>query len=171
MGVIVIASDDLPDASDGKPLIFRGASGTSGDGAPPPAAGEPPPGGVEASALRKLNRRVLSLLFAVAMMCYIDRTNLAFASVSMTADLGFNAQVRIYHVCMQAWMRLHAVVAQPGRRAAAMECLVSRTLAHYFIPPGLRPRQRAFLCWVSRGLGEVKQLVFEALFRSSCSIR
>ena len=83
MGVVVVAADDCPSPEDdAKPLV-------GGDGAACGANAA----ALEASTLRKLNRRVLAALFAVAMLCYIDRTNLAFASVSMTSDLGFNAQV------------------------------------------------------------------------------
>jgi len=99
MGV-VIAHEDAAADLESKPLVFRGGSATTGGprdvDITTMALGVGDGGtaaSLEASCVRKLNRNVLTVLFAVAMMCYIDRTNLAFASVSMTADLGFNAQV------------------------------------------------------------------------------
>ncbi|KAI8473403.1 MAG: major facilitator superfamily domain-containing protein [Monoraphidium minutum] len=84
------AADDAGDAEAATALIYRKPDGEDPGGAPLSAADSL---AMETACVRKLNRNVLSILFAVAMMCYIDRTNLAFASVNMTADLGFNPQV------------------------------------------------------------------------------
>ncbi|GBF97443.1 MFS transporter [Raphidocelis subcapitata] len=80
-------------AASAPSLSLDGGGGGGGGGGNGGNGGNGGGGGPETTCMRKLNTRVLSLLFLVAMMCYIDRTNLAFASVSMTADLGFNAQV------------------------------------------------------------------------------
>jgi hypothetical protein len=111
--VVLIPQDDTdPDA---KPLIFRGSAAApanggrcgSGDGldhfgsGPGGAGGDGKDAGkdgagcaaLEASCVRKLNRNVLALLFAVAMMCYIDRTNLAFASVGASSFFGFGRRL------------------------------------------------------------------------------
>jgi hypothetical protein len=85
--IMVSCGDEHLDP-EAKPLVYSGprsqsskhvgaAAAAALDGLLPDALP-----GVEAATLRKLNRRVLALLFSVAMMCYIDRTNLAFASVS-----------------------------------------------------------------------------------------
>ncbi|KAG2496811.1 hypothetical protein HYH03_005218 [Edaphochlamys debaryana] len=53
-----------------------------------------PEGGVNgATVLRKVNWAILPLFCLVSAFCYIDRTNLAFASIQLNRDLGFNAQV------------------------------------------------------------------------------
>lgn len=57
------------------------------------------PGGLDASsttlaqASSKVYRGLLPLLCLVAALCYIDRTNLAFASFTMTRDLNFSPSV------------------------------------------------------------------------------
>ncbi|PNH08134.1 putative metabolite transport protein NicT [Tetrabaena socialis] len=40
-----------------------------------------------------VNWAILPLFCLIAAFCYIDRTNLAFASIQLNHDLGFNAQV------------------------------------------------------------------------------
>jgi hypothetical protein len=74
----MVSADGLGPGPESKPLVFSARSGGSKHAALDLL---PEVIGVEAATLRKLNRRVLALLFSVAMMCYIDRTNLAFASV------------------------------------------------------------------------------------------
>jgi hypothetical protein len=50
-------------------------------------------GAVTPTTLNKVYRNILPLLCLVAALCYIDRTNLAYASFSMTKDLGFSPSV------------------------------------------------------------------------------
>lgn len=38
---------------------------------------------------RKLQKRLLPILFTAALMCYLDRTNLSFAALDMNSDLSF----------------------------------------------------------------------------------
>ncbi len=58
------------------------------------AADDLPPGhSSPLSVFRKVYVRVLPLLCLVAALCYIDRTNLAYASFSMTRDLQFSPSV------------------------------------------------------------------------------
>lgn len=45
------------------------------------------------SVYRKVNWKILPLFSLIAGFCYLDRTNLAFASLQLNRDLGFNAQV------------------------------------------------------------------------------
>lgn len=40
--------------------------------------------------LRKLNRHILTKFFAMTVLCYIDRTNLAFAALPLNRSLGFS---------------------------------------------------------------------------------
>ena len=42
---------------------------------------------------RKLNWNILPIFCLVAALCYIDRTNLAFASIQLTHDLDFTPEV------------------------------------------------------------------------------
>ncbi|GLC52415.1 hypothetical protein PLESTB_000626600 [Pleodorina starrii] len=46
-----------------------------------------------ASVYRKVNWAILPLFCLIAGFCYIDRTNLSFASIQLNHDLDFNAQV------------------------------------------------------------------------------
>ncbi|KAG2441973.1 hypothetical protein HYH02_009767 [Chlamydomonas schloesseri] len=46
-----------------------------------------------ASVYRKVSWAILPLFCLISGACYIDRTNLAFASIQLNRDLGFNAQV------------------------------------------------------------------------------
>ncbi len=48
---------------------------------------------VQQATIRKLKRRLLPLLIAAAIMCFIDRVNVAFAASGMMRDLGFSATV------------------------------------------------------------------------------
>ena len=43
--------------------------------------------------LRKLNRHILVKFFAMTVLCYIDRTNLAFAALQLNRSLGFTEYV------------------------------------------------------------------------------
>ncbi len=43
--------------------------------------------------LRKLNRHILTKFFAMTVLCYIDRTNLAFAALPLNRSLGFSEYV------------------------------------------------------------------------------
>ncbi|KAG2440714.1 hypothetical protein HXX76_003571 [Chlamydomonas incerta] len=45
------------------------------------------------SVYRKVSWAILPLFCLISGACYIDRTNLAFASIQLNRDLGFNAQV------------------------------------------------------------------------------
>lgn len=47
----------------------------------------------EAAVLRKLNRHILVKFFAMTVLCYIDRTNLAFAALQLNRSLGFTEYV------------------------------------------------------------------------------
>ena len=58
---------------DGKPLL----------GADPTAE----------AALQRMNRHLLPVFLAMATLCYIDRTNLAFASLQLNKDLAFTPEV------------------------------------------------------------------------------
>lgn len=47
----------------------------------------------EAVVLRKLNRHILIKFFIMTVLCYIDRTNLAFAALQLNRSLGFTEKV------------------------------------------------------------------------------
>ena len=47
----------------------------------------------EAVVLQKVNRHLLPLFCTLAMLCYLDRVNLAFAARQLNADLGFSKKV------------------------------------------------------------------------------
>jgi MFS family permease len=47
---------------------------------------------LEAAAIRRVNRRVLPLLFAAYFVAYIDRVNVGFAALTMNKALGLNAE-------------------------------------------------------------------------------
>ena len=57
-------------------------------------------GDIEASTLRRVNRRVLSFLFIVFIFNQLDRSNLSFAALQMNGKLGFNAEVYGFGVGM-----------------------------------------------------------------------
>ncbi|CAG9462607.1 unnamed protein product [Pedinophyceae sp. YPF-701] len=57
--------------------------------APVPVGVAPNDDEVEA-VVRKLNRRILPIHFALALICYLDRANLAFAALQMNHDLGLS---------------------------------------------------------------------------------
>src|SRR3954470_1420804 len=48
---------------------------------------------VELHARRKVARRILPFVFVLYIIAYLDRANVAFASVAMRADLGFSEAV------------------------------------------------------------------------------
>lgn len=48
---------------------------------------------VEAEITKKLNRNLLPLFFFTTVLCYVDRTNLAFAALQLNKDLGFTEKV------------------------------------------------------------------------------
>jgi ACS family tartrate transporter-like MFS transporter len=48
---------------------------------------------VERTAIRKIYRRLLPLLFISYFVCYLDRINVGFAALTMNKDLGFTATV------------------------------------------------------------------------------
>ncbi|BDA42609.1 Putative tartrate transporter [Coccomyxa sp. Obi] len=48
---------------------------------------------VEAEVIKKLNRNLLPLFFLTTVLCYVDRTNLAFAALQLNKDLGFTEKV------------------------------------------------------------------------------
>src|ERR1035437_1650132 len=48
---------------------------------------------VEQRTIRKLKIRLLPLLIAAAIMCFVDRVNVAFGAAGMMRDLGFTATV------------------------------------------------------------------------------
>src|SRR3990172_4008541 len=48
---------------------------------------------VAARARRRIARRLLPFLFALYIIAFLDRVNVAYAALSMTRDLGFNAEV------------------------------------------------------------------------------
>lgn len=47
----------------------------------------------EAVVLAKINRHLLPLFCTLAMLCYLDRVNLAFAARQLNDDLGFSKRV------------------------------------------------------------------------------
>ena len=47
----------------------------------------------EAAVLAKVNRNVLPFFCCLAMLCYLDRVNLAFAARQLNDDLGFSKAV------------------------------------------------------------------------------
>ena len=47
----------------------------------------------EAAILSKLNRNILAVFFVMTVLCYIDRTNLAFAALQLNTSLGFTEKV------------------------------------------------------------------------------
>lgn len=60
------------------PIANGGSGGVCGDGA---------------AIDVKVRRRLLPVLFAAALLCYLDRTNLSFAALQMNSDLGFGERV------------------------------------------------------------------------------
>ena len=54
---------------------------------------EKAPGVDEAAVLRKLNRHIVTKFFLMTVLCYIDRTNLAFAALQLNKSLGFTERV------------------------------------------------------------------------------
>lgn len=44
------------------------------------------------AAIRQLHLRILPIFLVMATLCYIDRTNTAFASLQMSRDLRFSAE-------------------------------------------------------------------------------
>jgi ACS family tartrate transporter-like MFS transporter len=48
---------------------------------------------IEQRTIRKLKMRLLPLLIAAAIMCFVDRVNVAFGAAGMMRDLGFTATV------------------------------------------------------------------------------
>lgn len=49
----------------------------------------------EAAIISKLDRNVLVVFFVMTVLCYIDRTNLAFAALQLNTSLGFTEKVAI----------------------------------------------------------------------------
>lgn len=49
--------------------------------------------GVQKAILAKLNRNLMALFFCLTVLCYLDRTNLAFASLQLNKDLDFSKRV------------------------------------------------------------------------------
>lgn len=47
----------------------------------------------EAIITKKLNRNILTVFFVMTVLCYVDRTNLAFAALQLNRSLGFTDQV------------------------------------------------------------------------------
>ena len=54
---------------------------------------EKAPGVDEAAVLRKLNRHIVIKFFLMTVLCYIDRTSLAFAALQLNQALGFTDRV------------------------------------------------------------------------------
>jgi ACS family tartrate transporter-like MFS transporter len=57
------------------------------------ALAESPVRSVERRAIAKVSWRLLPLIIAIYFVAYIDRTNVAFAAISMNRDLGFSAYI------------------------------------------------------------------------------
>ena len=55
--------------------------------------GRPQKGVDEATVLGKVNGHILPLFCTLAMLCYLDRVNLAFAARQLNEDLGFSKAV------------------------------------------------------------------------------
>lgn len=53
---------------------------------------------------RTINFRILPIFLAMASLCYIDRTNTAFASLQMNRDLKFSAEA---YGEKQQWLQQH----------------------------------------------------------------
>jgi len=51
-------------------------------------------------ARRRIAWRLLPFVFLMYVICYVDRANLAFANLRMSADLGFSDGVYGLAVCM-----------------------------------------------------------------------
>src|SRR4029079_12839583 len=51
------------------------------------------PMSAERRAIAKISWRLLPLIIAIYFVAYIDRTNVAFAAISMNRDLGFSAYI------------------------------------------------------------------------------
>ena len=47
----------------------------------------------EAAVLKKLNRHIVIKFFIMTILCYIDRTNLAYAALQLNESLGFTEKV------------------------------------------------------------------------------
>ena len=47
----------------------------------------------EKKIMRKVSRHTIPWLFALGVVCYLDRTNLAFAAVQLSQDLGFSCAI------------------------------------------------------------------------------
>ena len=69
---------------------------------------------VEKSIPRKTNKRwfMLSLIFVLTAINYLDRTNMAVAASSMSAELGFNAVTMGMLLSAFAWA--YAFMQVPG---------------------------------------------------------
>src|SRR6185295_19574862 len=48
------------------------------------------PSNVETSTMRKISMRILPLVFVLYVIAFIDRANVAYAKLTMSADLGFS---------------------------------------------------------------------------------
>jgi hypothetical protein len=70
--------DPSHEADDGKPLLLQHVQ--QADAAR------------SAAVVRAINVHVLPIFLAMATLCYIDRTNTAFASLQMNRDLRFSAE-------------------------------------------------------------------------------
>jgi MFS transporter, ACS family, tartrate transporter len=53
----------------------------------------PPSAGIARRTRRRIARRILPFVFTLYIVAYLDRANVAFANVPMSADLGFSEQV------------------------------------------------------------------------------
>lgn len=60
---------------------------------------------------RKVQRRVLPILFIAALMCYLDRTNLSFAALDMNTDLNFSE--RTYGIGAGVFFATYAAFGVP----------------------------------------------------------
>jgi hypothetical protein len=70
--------DDTQQSDDGKPLLLQHVQQAEA--------------ARSAAVVRAINVHILPIFLAMATLCYIDRTNTAFASLQMNRDLRFSAE-------------------------------------------------------------------------------
>ena len=76
-------------ASESAPLSSS-LGAADDDSAAPPAVSAAEAAALDAAATRQLDRHLLPWLYALALLCYIDRANLAFAALQMQEDAGID---------------------------------------------------------------------------------
>lgn len=60
---------------------------------PPRSSSPEPPSRLHGDVLRLVSWHVLPPMVAISLACYLDRSNLSFASIHLNAELGFGPDV------------------------------------------------------------------------------